>query len=170
MMAAPRTWIASMDQHEFSRRLMQLAGPGPDVGQPLVEHSMILGRLGFACAVRRGQAVLLLIVLGILCYVSLSSVTSASGAGLWGLSLLHAGATLAVLRYWPYWTPGRPQREGLLALAQYPLNDLEQFLANQRTNLSVVNNTLLSDLCMQLALDRCRPKLSSKTQGQGWHE
>ena len=159
-----------MDQHEFSRRLVQLAGPGPEVGEAHVEHSMILGRLGFACAVRRGQAVLLLIVLGILCYLSLSSATSASGTGLWGLALLHAGATLAVLRYWPYWTPGRPLREGLMALAQYPLNDLEQFLTNQRTNLSVVNNTLLSDLCMQLALDRCRPKLPSKTQEQGSHE
>ena len=90
------------------------------------------------------------------CYFAFVAVGPVGMAQEWGLALGMAVVSTALVRCWPYWTPSESLRAGLLALSAYPLNDFAQFMAHQRTALLVVNNTMLSDLCLQLAMDRRR--------------
>lgn len=154
-----------MNQNEFSRRLRLLAGPqGSAATVPVDEYTCILGSLGFVSAVRRAQAVvlwtlLMLAALGALHTIELSSKPLAAA-----LALSAAGVSMSILRLFPYWSPAGPLAEGLNALSRYPLNDFGEFIRNQRTDLSAVNNTLLSDLCLQLAMDSRRVKNHSLDQ------
>jgi hypothetical protein len=143
-----------MDHIEFSRRLRVLAGnstEGRDQGR--LEVNQILGRLGFARLVRQTQAVVLaLVIAGIGLYLAHSTLSSA--AEFLGCSLALAGLTIGILRRFPYRNPEKSLSEGLIALSNFELNDSSMFLGRQRTNCTAVNNTLLSDLCMQLANDQ----------------
>lgn len=148
-----------MDQNEFSRRLRQLAGVGRHPAERSSgEYNRILGSLGLAMTVRRVQALALCLVLGWGAVVILHA-TDLSLPATGGVALLLAAAGTYGVRRFPYWTPAGALRSGLIALSTYPLNDLGSFIKNQRTDLTVVNNTLLSDLCMQLAMDRRRPAI-----------
>lgn len=151
-----------MDHTEFSRRLRQLAGNHSAAPHAFdIDYSLILGSLGYACMMRRAQAAILALVLLPLGFVCIDAVGLSPGYQTWAAAFLYAVVTVAIVRHVPYWTPRKAVGEGLLALSRYQLNDFEQFIANQRTNLTVVNNKLLSDLCVQLAMDKCRPKVHS---------
>lgn len=154
-----------MDQSEFSRRLRCLAGTHEGSAAAAVdEYTRILGSLGFVSAVRRVQAVVVC-TLSILGSVwAISSFDPHSKVSVFALVLLSAGVSVSMLRRFPYWSPAGALGEGLHALSRYPINDLDAFIRNQRTDLTAVNNTLLSDLCVQLAMDRRRPKTNALDQ------
>lgn len=147
-----------MDQNEFSRRLRLLAGPNNDgpIDQTLEPYTQILGSLGLAKTARRLQAAALSVVLGAGSIALLMSLELVSSHATWAVALALAAVTVVVVRRFPFWTPAGALRDGLVTLSRYQLNDLDAFLKHQRTNLTAVNNTLLSDLCMQLAMDRRR--------------
>lgn len=148
-----------MDQNEFSRRLRLLAGSQDRAATVSVdEYTRILGSLGFVSAVRRAQAVVLCALLMLAAFCALHSIELSSKPLAAALALSAAGVSVSILRLFPYWSPAGPLGEGLNALSRYPLNDLGEFIRNQRTDLSAVNNTLLSDLCLQLAMDSRRVK------------
>ena len=154
-----------MDQNEFSRRLRLLAGADTNtVAQTIDPYMRILGSLGLVSTVRRTQAVMLGLIMGLGFVLVLHSVDLGSKAATWVLALSLAAAGLTILRRFPYWTPADALSEGLLTLSSYPLNDLDLFIKHQRTDLRVVNNTLISDLCLQVAMDRRRPAARTKTQ------
>lgn len=147
-----------MDQNEFSRRLRLLAGnQSSPIDQSIDPYTRILGSLGLIKTIRRLQAMVVIAVLVMGSTAALRSVELASTGWSWGVALILAAAGLVIVRRCPYWTPAGALRDGLITLSCYQLNDLGTFLQHQRTDLSTVNNTLLSDLCMQLALDRRRP-------------
>lgn len=150
-----------MDQNEFSRRLRHLAGAhSHPASRSLDTYPLIIGSLGFAKAVRRTQALALSLALGLGAVGILLAVDFSMPATCL-LALVLAAAGVQVVRLFPYWTPAGALREGLLALSTYQLNDLGSFMRHQRTDLTIVNNTLLSDLCMQLAMDQRRPTIPS---------
>lgn len=150
-----------MDQYEFSRRLRLLAGPQTKpVDQSMKPYTRILGSLGMANTVRRLQAVVLSAALAVSSAFVLRSADLASTTGTWGMALIFAAVGLVIVRRFPYWTPAGALHDGLITLSSYQLNDLGAFLQHQRTDLTTLNNTLLSDLCMQLAMDRRRPVAS----------
>lgn len=152
-----------MDQEEFSRRMRQLAGAqSHPVDQSLDAYTRILGSLGFAGAVRRTQAAALCVILGWGFVEVLHAVDFDSKVSTWGMALTLAAAGMMIIRRFPYWTPACALRDGLLTLSSYQLNDLATFLQHQRTDLTTVNNTLLSDLCIQLTMDRRRPAKSPR--------
>lgn len=154
-----------MDQNEFSRRLRILAGPQDRAATaPVDEYTRILGSLGFVSAVRRAQAVALCALLMLAAICALHSIELSSKPLTAVLALSAAGVSVLILRVFPYWSPAGPLGEGLNALSRYPLNDLGEFIRNQRTDLSAVNNTLLSDLCLQLAMDSRRVKTHPQNQ------
>lgn len=147
-----------MDQNELSRRLRLLAGGDVSaLPQRCEGHSFILGSLGFACAVRRAQAILLMLALIVASSLAIQASGIQSQSGTWGLALFLVGVSMVIVRFFPYRTPQMALKRGLLALSQHQLNDPAAFIAHQRTRLDAVNNTLLSDLCLQLAMDRRRP-------------
>lgn len=147
-----------MDQNEFSKRLRQLAGTHTkQVELSSDPYMRILGSLGFAKTVRRLQAFFLSAGLALIAMGAMKVLGAASIASSWGMAIPLAAAGVMFVRHFPYWTPAGALRDGLETLSHYPLNDLDAFLKHQRTDLTAVNNTLLSDLCMQLALDRRRP-------------
>lgn len=152
-----------MDQNEFSRRLCVLAG-GRAAGEsaPPPDRVFILGSLGFAKAVRQAQAFALIAAIALGCYFAFVTVDPVGLVQKWALALGLAVASTWLVKCWPYWTPRNSLRAGLLALSAYPFNDFAQFAANQRTALLTVNNTMLSDLCLQLAMDRRRPALTAE--------
>lgn len=148
-----------MDQNEFSRRLLLLAGvQNPATVDTGDDYTRILGSLGLVCSLRRAQAVLLCGLLGLGAFAALHAIAPSSKSAVLAMALLLAGVSLVILRRFPYWTPAGPLSDGLHTLSRFTLNDLGEFIRNQRTDLSAVNNTLLNDLCMQLAMDRRRPK------------
>jgi len=154
-----------MDQNEFSRRLRLLAGAETNtVAQAMDPYTRILGSLGLVSTVRRTQAVMLGLIMGLGFVLVLHSVDLGSKAATVVLALSLAAAGLTILRRFPYWTPAGALSDGLLTLSSYPLNDLDSFIKHQRTDLRIVNNTLISDLCLQVAMDRRRPAAPTKTQ------
>lgn len=150
-----------MDQNEFSRRLRLLAGPNNDgpIDQSLEPYTRILGSLGLARTARRLQAAALSLALGAGSIALLLTVELGSAHATWAVAVALAAVSVVVVRRFPYWTPAGALRDGLLTLSRYQLNDLDAFLQHQRTDLTTVNNTLLSDLCMQLAMDRRRSQV-----------
>lgn len=151
-----------MDQFEFSRRLRVLAGPqNHDAIGSGDDYMLILGSLGLACTVRRVQAAILVLMLCAGSLVTLNEVALMTGVSNWGVALLQSGVSLFIVRHFPYWTPAGALRDGLTTLSRFRLNNLGEFLAHQRTDLTVVNNKLLSDLCVQLTMDRRRPRISA---------
>jgi hypothetical protein len=151
-----------MDQNELSYRLCRLAGASACQSTARNDDfALIIGSLGFACAVRRAQGIALLAVLLGLCLWAMREISVSSLSGLWGVTLLLVASSMVAVRFFPYWTPPKALRTGLIALSEYPLNDPAQFIAHQRTPINALSNALLSDLCLQLALDRRRPKAHS---------
>lgn len=146
-----------MDQNEFSRRLRLLAGDtSHHVDQSVDPYTRILGSLGFAYAVRRSQAAALSMILGFCAVIGFSATDLGSGGAGLCMAVIFAAAGVLFVRHVPYWTPTGALRDGLLTLSGYQLNDLGSFLLHQRTDLTIVNNTLLSDLCIQLVMDKRR--------------
>lgn len=146
-----------MDQNEFSSRLRLLAGDtSHHVDTTLEPYTRILGSLGFANAVRRGQAAALIVMLGVCAVMILRAAELGLGVASLCVAMILAAAGTLIVRRFPYWTPPGALRDGLLTLSGYQLNDLKSFLLHQRTDLTIVNNTLLSDLCLQLVMDKRR--------------
>ena len=157
-----------MDQNEFSRRLRLLAGPQKrDAKDSGDDYMLILGSLGLACTVRRVQAALLVLMLCAGSLVTLNEVALMIGISKWGVALLQSGMSLFIVRHFPYWTPAGALRDGLLTLSRFRLNNLGEFIAHQRTDLHSVNNKLLSDLCVQLTMDRRRPRNTDSVMCRG---
>ncbi|KQW19718.1 MULTISPECIES: hypothetical protein [Pseudomonas] len=157
-----------MDQSEFTRRLLQLVNAQPKRVELTSDPYMrILGSLGFAKAIRQLQALLLCAALALGAAGVLKAMGAASSASSWGMAISLAAAGVMIVRRVPYWTPAGALRDGLVTLSNYRLNDLDAFLKHQRTDLTSLNNTLLSDLCMQLALDRRRPVTTHRSPVAG---
>ncbi|MCF5382046.1 hypothetical protein GIW05_00730 [Pseudomonas syringae] len=144
-----------MNQQEFARKLSKLAGgyvvdgAGTDI-----DATGILGRLGFARTVRRVQALGLIAGICGIGVISMNALSLSGGLPVGVVALGIALATLVLLRLLPYWTPQTALREGLLALAGYNFYDFDRFAAGIKSPLTAVNNTLLGELCMQLAKDQ----------------
>lgn len=153
----------SVDQNEFSRRLRVLAGGcAAEESAPAPDRLFILGSLGFAKTVRQAQGCVLIAVIALGCYFAFLAFDPVGMVQRCGFALGLAAASTWLVKCWPYWTPRNSLRAGLLALSAYPFNDFDQFASHQRTALLTVNNTMLSDLCLQLALDRRRPDTRSR--------
>lgn len=146
-----------MDQQYLSLRLSRLAGGAEGVDLPeIVRADYVLGRLGFIRVLRFAQAAMFTGVWCSLLYIGLVCINIHPGNWLWALGAVHAGVGMVLARRLHYWAPTTPLRQGLIALSRLKLNDPRAFIANQRTDLSRINYALLTDLCMQLAMDTRR--------------
>lgn len=151
-----------MNQREFARKLSILAGGSVGNGAGAgadIDATGIMGRLGFAHTVRRVQALGLITGICGLAVISMKALSLSGALSIGVPALVIAFVTLVLLRLIPYWTPSTALRDGLLGLAGYQFNDFDRFAAGIKSPLTAVNNTLLGELCMQLAKDqRCQQR------------
>lgn len=154
---APTSWNNLMDCEIFTERLRALAGLQHGFRQsPNLDSYQIMGRLGLVLAARRVQAAVLAVSMVIIGVYGIGMLGELSQLSMLGIALGYALVMLTVLRRFPYWSPRTPLSEGLIALSECRLNDPASFLSNIRCDLNAVNNSMLSELCLLLALDRRR--------------
>ncbi len=152
-----------MDCEIFTERLRALAGLQQGFRQsPILDSFQIMGRLGFVLAARRVQASALAVTMVIVGVYGMGMLGELSQLSMLGIALGYAMVMLTVIRRFPYWSPRKPLAEGLLALIECRLNDPDSFLSNIRCDLASVNNAMLSELCLQLALDRHRAQAGER--------
>ncbi|HEC1424148.1 TPA: hypothetical protein R1W95_000934 [Pseudomonas aeruginosa] len=150
-----------MDCQIFTERLRALAGLHHGFRQsPSLDSYQIMGRLGLVLAARRAQAAVLGMAMVVVGVYGIKLVQP-SQLSMLGIALGYALVMLIVLRRFPYWSPRKPLSEGLMALSECRLNDPANFLSGIRSDLHAVNNAMLSELCMLLALDRRRSNAGS---------
>lgn len=152
-----------MDHAFFNERLRHLASNHAERQPAMMELDtlQIVGRLGFVLAARRAQAAALTVALVVFGIFVMGRFGEVSQLSMIGLALGYALAMLTLLRRFPYWSPCKPLAEGLIALSAYKLNDPASFLSGIHCDLRTVNNTMLSELCMLLVLDRRRASAGS---------
>lgn len=143
-----------MDCTIFTERLRALAGRQVLLNSPSLDSFQVMGRLGFVLAVRRAQALAVALVMVLSGIYVLGLVGGVSQLGMIVVALGYALAMQVVLFRFPYWSPRKPLAEGLLALSECRLNDPDRFFSHILSDLACVNNTMLSELCLQLALDQ----------------
>lgn len=146
-----------MDHEFFIERLRNLAGnqPGRQLSMQL-DTFQIMGRFGFVLAARRAQAAALAVAMVIIGMYGMGTLGEPSLLSMIALALGYSLVMLIVLRRFPYWSPRKPLSEGLMALSECRLNDPASFLSSIRCDMHAVNNAMLSELCLLLALDRRR--------------
>lgn len=151
-----------MDCQIFTERLRALAGLHHGFRQsPSLDSFQIMGRLGLVLAARRAQAAVLGMAMVVVGVYGMGKLVEPSQLSMLGIALGYALVMLIVLRRLPYWSPRKPLSEGLMALSECRLNDPANFLSGIRSDLHAVNNAMLSELCMLLALDRRRSNAGS---------